>query len=234
MDTPNTFGGKQLCEQGVYFVTRLHDGATYTVVGESPVPATCTTVRADQDIEISRGRQREGASLQDLRRIEHWDEDGAAVTRLCDQSSPLGCQYDRGGLSRAAGRLKRSSRASIVLKLKTFVGTSENSVHLQNLDSTDRHAPFRWLKRNPFMDGRPPTLGGVLRQLQSVQHRPASAGANWDSSGREAREFSSALPPAPARESHTRNAGNTCRTRPPRACTARTSAADCIYNWGNS
>jgi Transposase DDE domain/Domain of unknown function (DUF4372) len=155
---------QQLCEQGVYFVTRLRDNATYQVVGERPVPATATAVRADQDIQISGGRSRETASLQGLRRIEYWDEEGQRMLIFVTNhprlaASTIAAVYrERWQIETFFKSLKQ------LLKLKTFVGTSENAVHTQIWTALIVMLLIRWLKLKSTYAWSVSTLVGLLRQ----------------------------------------------------------------------
>lgn len=155
---------KQLCEQGVYFVTRLRDSAIYTVVGERSIPATCTAVRADQDIEISGGRQGEVVSLQGLRRIQYWDEQEQRMFEFVTNHPRLAARTiaavyrERWQIETFFKSLKQ------LLKLKTFVGTSENAVHTQIWTALIVMLLIRWLKLKSTYGWSLSNLVALLRQ----------------------------------------------------------------------
>lgn len=154
---------KQLCDDGVYFVTRLREDAVYTVMGEREVPPTCTAVRSDQDIEIPGWRQGVGG-LQGLRRIEYWDEEGQRLLvfvtnhRRLAASTIAAVYRERWQIETFFKSLKQ------LLKLKTFVGTSENAVHTQIWTALIVMLLIRWLRLKSTFGWSVSNLVALLRQ----------------------------------------------------------------------
>jgi len=154
---------KQLCDDGVYFVTRLREDAAYTVLGEREIPPTCTAVRLDQHIEIAGWRQGV-AGLQGLRRIEYWDEEGQRVLVFVTNhrhlaASTIAAVYrERWQIETFFKSLKQ------LLKLKTFVGTSENAVHTQIWTALIVMLLIRWLRLKSTFGWSVSNLVALLRQ----------------------------------------------------------------------
>ena len=111
-------------DQGVWFVTRMKSNARYRVVADWTKTAKGGTVRADEVIRIQ-GMNRE------LRRVVVWDaEKNEEVVFLTNHmsfaASTVAAIYrERWQIELFFKALKQN------LKLKTFVGTSANAVHIQ-------------------------------------------------------------------------------------------------------
>ena len=115
-------------EQGVWFVTRMKDNATYEVVEERPVLESGYVVR-DQVIRLT-GAQAQKHCTALLRRIEYIAEDGATLVFLTNHmrfaASTVARVYkDRWQIELFFKALKQN------LKIKTFVGTGPNAVRVQ-------------------------------------------------------------------------------------------------------
>ena len=117
------------CEAGVYFVTRLKSDAVYRIVDIRPVPAG-GNILIDELIELDSIRGRRECPYT-LRRVVVWDEVNArpivlATNHLDFAASTIGRIYrQRWQIELFFKALKQN------LKVKTFVGTSENAVKVQ-------------------------------------------------------------------------------------------------------
>jgi hypothetical protein len=116
-------------EQGVYFVTRAKDNMVYEVVGRREVPAR-GNVLSDETIELA-GAQAVEKCPYILRRIVVWDEEQQREIVLLTNifhlaASTVAAIYkERWQIELFFKALKQR------LKVKTFVGTSENAVKTQ-------------------------------------------------------------------------------------------------------
>jgi len=116
-------------ERKIFFVTRLKDNAAYEVLGEAPVPAN-RNIRADQLIQFTGGKAQTDCPFP-LRRVVVWDavneREIVLLTNLVDfGSTTIAAIYkDRWEIELFFKALKQN------LKLKSFVGTSENALRIQ-------------------------------------------------------------------------------------------------------
>ncbi len=119
---------RKLTAGGVDFVTRLKDSTGYTIVEERPVREGSDVIR-DEVIVLDSEKNRD--PLMRLRRIEVWLEDKqetiAFVTNnLKLAASTIAAIYrDRWQIELFFKAIKQS------LRIKTFIGTSENAVRIQ-------------------------------------------------------------------------------------------------------
>ena len=115
--------------QGVFFVTRLKDNADYGVVERRPVPAG-SAVRRDEIIFLYKAARGGHLDLF-LRRIEVWDEEQKRVLVFLTNhrgfaASTIAAIYrQRWQIELFFKALKQN------LRIKTFVGTSPNALHIQ-------------------------------------------------------------------------------------------------------
>jgi len=115
--------------QGVFFVTRLKENADYGVVERRPVPAG-SAVRRDEIIFLYKAA-RDGNLDLFLRRIEVWDEEQKRVLVFLTNhrgfaASTIAAIYrQRWQIELFFKALKQN------LRIKTFVGTSPNALHIQ-------------------------------------------------------------------------------------------------------
>lgn len=116
-------------ENKIYFVTRLKDNADYMVLDELEVPKN-RNILADQLILFTRYyAQRDCAHL--LRRIVVWDKENNREIVLLTNHLDFGATTvsaiykDRWQIELFFKALKQN------LKVKTFVGTSENALYIQ-------------------------------------------------------------------------------------------------------
>jgi len=130
-------------EQGVSFVTRLKANIVYEVVEEYEVPAN-GNVLADQRIRLTSARSRRQYPV-DLRRVVVWDADNEReIVLLTNQfsfaASTIAAIYkERWQIELFFKALKQN------LKVKTFVGTSENALRIQIWTALIAVLLLKWL-----------------------------------------------------------------------------------------
>jgi hypothetical protein len=116
-------------EQKIYFVTRLKDNAAYEVLEEGPVPAN-RNILSDQLIQFS-GEKAQKDCPSPLRRVAVWDAVNEREIVLLTNLQEFGATTiaaiykDRWEIELFFKALKQN------LKVKTFVGTSENALRIQ-------------------------------------------------------------------------------------------------------
>jgi hypothetical protein len=116
-------------EQGVYFVTRMKDNAVYEVLEERPVPMR-GNILSDEVIELSGPGARQKCPHR-LRRVVVWDgENGREIVLLTNHldfgATTVAAIYkERWQIELFFKALKQN------LKIKSFVGTSENALLIQ-------------------------------------------------------------------------------------------------------
>jgi diacylglycerol kinase len=119
---------RKLTADGVFFVSRLKDSTSYGIVEELPLPADAAFLR-DEVIILASDKSREDAMR--LRRIEVWLEDKKetivfVTNQLKLAASTIAAIYrDRWQIELFFKAIKQS------LRIKTFIGTSENAVRMQ-------------------------------------------------------------------------------------------------------
>ena len=119
----------QWADEGVYFVTRLKDNAQYEVLEDLPLPQN-RPIRADQLIELTGVKAKKKCPFI-LRRVVVWDEENQREIVLLTNNLELGASTigdiykDRWQIELFFKALKQT------LKVKTFVGTSENALRIQ-------------------------------------------------------------------------------------------------------
>jgi hypothetical protein len=116
-------------ESGIYFVTRLKENADYAVVSKNPLPQN-RNIRADELIQFA-GYYAKQKCPHILRRIVVWDAENAREIVLLTNHLEFGATTvsaiykDRWQIELFFKALKQN------LKVKTFVGTSENALYIQ-------------------------------------------------------------------------------------------------------
>jgi len=116
-------------ENQIYFVTRLKDNADYIVVAEQQVPQN-RNILADQFILFA-GYNAQKKCPHVLRRIVVWDKENEKEIVLLTNHYDFGATTisaiykDRWQIELFYKALKQN------LKIKTFVGTSENALYIQ-------------------------------------------------------------------------------------------------------
>jgi len=133
----------QWTDQKIYFVTRLKDNAAYEVLAEGPVPAN-RNILSDQLIQFTGEKaQKDCPSL--LRRVAVWDAPNereiVLLTNLQEfGSTTIAAIYkDRWQIELFFKALKQN------LKVKTFVGTSENALRIQIWTALIAILLLKWL-----------------------------------------------------------------------------------------
>ena len=115
--------------EGIFFVTRMKDNADYTVLEEKLIPITGNVLR-DQLIQFN-GFYAHKKCPYPLRRVVVWDSDNEREIVLLTNHLKFGASTvsaiykDRWRIENFFKALKQN------LKVKTFVGTSENALHIQ-------------------------------------------------------------------------------------------------------
>jgi hypothetical protein len=130
-------------DEGIYFVTRLKDNAAYEVLEQGPVPAN-RNIRSDQLIQFTGEKaQRDCPSL--LRRVTVWDAVNQREIVLLTNLQEFGATTiaaiykDRWEIELFFKALKQN------LKVKTFVGTSENALRIQIWTALIAILLLKWL-----------------------------------------------------------------------------------------
>jgi hypothetical protein len=118
---------RKLTSDGVFFVTRLKDSTSYSIVEERPKPAD--PILRDEVIKLSSEPASDG--LMRLRRIEMWLEEKRQTIVFVTNNMKLAASTiaaiykDRWQIELFFKAIKQS------LRLKSFIGTSENAVQSQ-------------------------------------------------------------------------------------------------------
>jgi len=135
---------RRLDQQGVFFVSRLRHDAKYRAERQRQTPPTHNHILKDEDIVLEGSRQLGKQGLR-LRRIEVWVEDKQEILVLVTNhrrlaASTIAAVYrDRWRIAIFFKSLKQ------LLKLKTFVGTSEKAVMTQIWTALIVMLLLRWL-----------------------------------------------------------------------------------------
>jgi hypothetical protein len=117
------------CEEGVIFVTRMKDNASYDIVQHHKQPKHSSILR-DEIIEFN-GRYSAEKCPHELRRIEMWNEENQNTIVLLTNHLTFGrttiaaIYKDRWQIEISFKTINQN------LRIKTFMGTSLNAVHVQ-------------------------------------------------------------------------------------------------------
>jgi hypothetical protein len=161
---------KELGEQGVYFVSRLRADLKYEVEKTHAIPPTHQHLLKDESILLPGHRQVGKDGLRGLRRIEVWIEDKQEVMVLVTNHPRLAASTiaeiyrQRWQIETFFKSLKQ------LLKIKTFVGTSEKAVMTQIWTAMIAMLILRWLKLKSKYGWSLSNLVALLRQ-QLFVHR---------------------------------------------------------------
>ena len=148
-------------DNNVYFVTRLKEGAAYEIVTARP-QAFDRDIHADQDIRLT-GTSAEEKCPHTLRRVVVWDaENGRSIVLLTNihhlAATTLGDIYkDRWQIELFFKALKQN------LKIKTFVGTSENALRIQIWTALLAMLLLKWLHHLSRAGWSLSTMAAMLR-----------------------------------------------------------------------
>ena len=131
------------CVQGIFFVTRMKEGTVYEVVESRPLPAH-RPILADQTIRLASPQGRKDCP-HELRRVVAWDEENQREIVLLTNHLDFGATTisaiyrDRWQIELFFKTLKQN------LKIRTFVGTSENALRIQIWTALIALLLLRWL-----------------------------------------------------------------------------------------
>ena len=130
-------------ENEVYFVTRMKENAVYEVVQEFPVP-TGRNILSDQVIELT-GAQAQKKCPHYLRRIVVWDQENERDIVLITNHIDFGATTiadiykERWQIELFFKALKQN------LKVRSFVGTTENALRIQIWTALIAMLLLKWL-----------------------------------------------------------------------------------------
>jgi len=151
---------QQLTEEGVHFVTRLKDNATYIVVERRAAEGAC--VRADEIIVLEKQAHSDTAPF--LRRIRYWDEANQRelvfLTNHVDlPAMTVAAVYkERWQIELLFKALKQN------LRIKTFVGTTANALKTQIWTALIALLAVKFLQLQSSFDWSLSRLIALLRQ----------------------------------------------------------------------
>jgi hypothetical protein len=163
--------------QEIYFVTRLKDNAVYEVTQDCAVPAN-RNIRSDQLIRFTGGKARQDCPCL-LRRVAVWDavnqREIVLLTNLLEfGSTTIAVIYkDRWEIELFFKALKQN------LKVKSFVGTTENALRIQIWTALLAILLLKWLHHLSKAKWSLSNLASMLRlnlftyrDLQAWLHNP--------------------------------------------------------------
>jgi hypothetical protein len=145
---------------GVYFVTRLKDSTGYAILAEREVPAG--TILRDEEIVLL--SEKNHSEPMRLRRIEVWVEEKQDTLVFVTNhpklaASTIAAIYkDRWQIELFFKAIKQS------LRIKTFIGTSENAVHIQIWTALIAMLMVRYLQLRSTWHWSLSNLFALLRQ----------------------------------------------------------------------
>jgi len=151
---------RQMTADGVYFVTRFKEDLKIEVTAAREIPQN-SPVRRDQDIRIT--PYRKDFTLQ-LRLVTIWDEDKQQEITFLTNHLKLGATTiariykERWQIELFFKALKQS------LKIKTFVGTSENAVQTQIWTALISMLMIKYLQMKSTFNWSLSNLVALLRQ----------------------------------------------------------------------
>ena len=131
------------CQAGVFFVTRMKENAVYVVVEQREVPKY-RNILSDEIIVLT-GSQAQKKCSHQLRRIVVWDEENECEIVLLTNHLDFGATTiadiykERWQIELFFKALKQN------LKVKTFVGTSENALRIQIWTALIALLLLKWL-----------------------------------------------------------------------------------------
>lgn len=155
---------EQLNDSGVFFVTRLRDDAKYRVDGERQIPPTHQKrIQKDEEITLLGHGQIREPGLK-LRRIEVFDEEKQETFVFVTNYLKLAAAtVDR--VYRERWQIETFFKSvKQLLKIKTFVGTSEKAVLTQIWTALIVMLLLRWLKLKAAYGWSLSNLLALLRQ----------------------------------------------------------------------
>jgi len=148
-------------EQGVWFVTRQTDNAIFKVIADQALPGN-RNILADQIILLT-GRRAQGRCPHTLRRIAVWDDQKEReivflTNHLSFGATTIASIYkDRWQIEVFFKTLKQN------LKVKTFVGTTENALLIQIWTALIAMLLLKWLHHISKANWSLSNLASMLR-----------------------------------------------------------------------
>ena len=148
-------------QQGIYFVTRLKENAAYEVVEECEIPHNRNIV-SDQIIRLTGEQAKKDYPLV-LRRIVVWDpiqerEIVLLTNHMAFGATTIGAIYkERWKIELFFKALKQN------LKVKTFVGTSENALRIQIWTALTALLLLKWMHHLSKANWSLSNLASMLR-----------------------------------------------------------------------
>lgn len=129
--------------QGIFFVTRLKDNADFEVIGHYPIPER-GNIWSDQQIRLTGPKARQDCPYPLRKIVVHDLEHGREIVLLTNHldfgATTISEIYkDRWEIELFFKALKQN------LKVKTFVGTSENALRIQIWTALIALLLFKWL-----------------------------------------------------------------------------------------
>jgi hypothetical protein len=165
--------------QGVFFVTRMRDNAAYRVVKNLPLPQH-RNILSDQIIRLT-GANAADKCPHDLRRIVVWDEvnerELVLLTNHLDfGSTTIAAIYkDRWEIELFFKALKQT------LKIKSFVGETENALKIQIWTALITMLIIKWLHHLSTFGWSFSTVATMLRlNLFTYRDLPAWLNNPWE------------------------------------------------------
>jgi len=154
----------QLSEQGVFFVTRLKDNASFTEVEEKARPAEGDRILLDRTITFDNQKADKDGKKPEFRVVKAWiDAEHGAFTFLTnntefDAQTIAAIYKDRWQIELFFKAIKQN------LKIKTFLGTSENAVKTQIWTALIAILILRYLQLISKIKWSLSNLAALLRQ----------------------------------------------------------------------
>lgn len=151
----------QWCEDGVFFVTRMKSTALYAVIEKREVPKH-RNILSDETIVLT-GSQAPKKCPYQLRRVVVWDEEKQREIVLLTNHLDFGATTisdiykERWQIELFFKALKQN------LKVKTFVGTSENALRIQIWTALIAMLLLKWLHHLSKADWSLSNLASMLR-----------------------------------------------------------------------
>jgi hypothetical protein len=152
---------RKLTLAGVYFVSRLKDSTGYAILVERQVPAGSNILRDEEIMLLS---EENHSDPMRLRRIEVWVEEKQETLVFVTNHPKLAASTvaaiykDRWAIELFFKAIKQS------LRIKTFIGTSENAVHIQIWTALIAMLLVRYLQLRSTWSWSLSNLFAILRQ----------------------------------------------------------------------
>jgi IS4 transposase len=150
----------QWTQDGVYFVTRMKDNALYTVVEERDVPQNLN-ILSDEVIVLT-GAQAQEKCPHELRRVVVWDNENEREIILLTNHIDFGATTissiykERWKIELFFKALKQN------LKIKSFIGTSENALRIQFWTALIALLLLKWIHHLSKASGSFSNLASLL------------------------------------------------------------------------